>query len=444
MRGGAAWPRAPASARWPPACGGDVEPLRHAARGGAEGRVPGERAVVATRPRSPRASGSRATAGCSASAPPPPPTSRSSPATDRGAVLLRQRFGGISAGRDGLIAVGVRTAGSRTSPPRWRPTRDHRLPRHGRRRRGPRRGLQRADRRRDAVRRPHAARLDRARRRPARPPGAGAAGRGADAEGRRPPGVGDDAARRRPWPPPRLSTPRPARYWSARASSTTWPTTRPGRSSPTPAPELLLHRHAPALVLARDDELPARARQPGLAPVGRRRPRQAPDVHHPGQQLRRRPQLGRATTRSPLGTEPATPRLDREYTYPWTNQWNRERCNPTTTFTSAERNDIDAARANLFVMHNRMHDWSYGLGFTETRVEHAGVQLRPRRARERPRAGQRPGRRRSGSAPRRRRETTPTRSPRTTACCRSRTCTCGSRSRPPSTRRAWTATTTCR
>ncbi len=39
-------------------------------------------------------------------------------------------------------------------------------------------------------------------------------------------------------------------------------------------------------------------------------------------------------------------------------------CNPTT-FASAARNDIDAARANLFAMHNRMHDWSYGLGFTE-------------------------------------------------------------------------------
>ena len=38
---------------------------------------------------------------------------------------------------------------------------------------------------------------------------------------------------------------------------------------------------------------------------------------------------------------------------------------PDTTFTSAERNDIDAARANLFAGHNRMHDWSYHLGFTE-------------------------------------------------------------------------------
>jgi extracellular elastinolytic metalloproteinase len=55
----------------------------------------------------------------------------------------------------------------------------------------------------------------------------------------------------------------------------------------------------------------------------------------------------------------------RDYVYPWTNQWHEERCNPAV-FTSPELNDIDAARANLHAMHNRMHDWSYVLGFTET------------------------------------------------------------------------------
>ncbi|HWS35552.1 MAG TPA: M36 family metallopeptidase, partial [Actinoplanes sp.] len=65
-----------------------------------------------------------------------------------------------------------------------------------------------------------------------------------------------------------------------------------------------------------------------------------------------------------VGTELATPSATRDYTYPWTNQWHREKCAPTT-FDSAARNDIDAARANLFVQHNRMHDWSYQLGFTE-------------------------------------------------------------------------------
>jgi hypothetical protein len=66
-----------------------------------------------------------------------------------------------------------------------------------------------------------------------------------------------------------------------------------------------------------------------------------------------------------VGTETATASPTREYTYPWTNQWLNEKCNPDTTFTSPQRNDIDAARANLFAMHNRMHDWSYHLGFTE-------------------------------------------------------------------------------
>jgi extracellular elastinolytic metalloproteinase len=55
----------------------------------------------------------------------------------------------------------------------------------------------------------------------------------------------------------------------------------------------------------------------------------------------------------------------RDYVYPWTNQWYEARCNPSV-FASLQLNDIDAARANLHAMHNRMHDWSYHLGFTET------------------------------------------------------------------------------
>ena len=66
-----------------------------------------------------------------------------------------------------------------------------------------------------------------------------------------------------------------------------------------------------------------------------------------------------------VGTETATARPDRNYNYDWTNQWYEQRCNPGTTFMSPQRNDIDAARANLFAMHNQMHDWSYHLGFTE-------------------------------------------------------------------------------
>lgn len=61
----------------------------------------------------------------------------------------------------------------------------------------------------------------------------------------------------------------------------------------------------------------------------------------------------------------ATPSPERTYVYPWTNSWQANKCNPST-YTNATRNDIDAATANLFAMHNRMHDWSYRLGFTET------------------------------------------------------------------------------
>ena len=55
----------------------------------------------------------------------------------------------------------------------------------------------------------------------------------------------------------------------------------------------------------------------------------------------------------------------RDFAFPWTNQWLEEGCNPGA-FDSPTRNDIDAAASNLFAMHNRMHDWSYRLGFTET------------------------------------------------------------------------------
>jgi hypothetical protein len=61
----------------------------------------------------------------------------------------------------------------------------------------------------------------------------------------------------------------------------------------------------------------------------------------------------------------ATPRPDRDYTYPWTNQWHTSKCSPAA-FDSPQRVDIDAADANLQAMHNRMHDFAYNLGFTES------------------------------------------------------------------------------
>jgi uncharacterized repeat protein (TIGR01451 family) len=58
----------------------------------------------------------------------------------------------------------------------------------------------------------------------------------------------------------------------------------------------------------------------------------------------------------------------RNYDFPWTNSWKRNDCSQTAFSPDpvvGNRNDIDAATTNLFAMHNRMHDWSYFLGFTE-------------------------------------------------------------------------------
>ena len=56
----------------------------------------------------------------------------------------------------------------------------------------------------------------------------------------------------------------------------------------------------------------------------------------------------------------------RDYSFPWTNDWNnaavpagRRRRRRAPIYDDA------AATVNLFVMHNRMHDFSYFLGFTE-------------------------------------------------------------------------------
>jgi hypothetical protein len=58
------------------------------------------------------------------------------------------------------------------------------------------------------------------------------------------------------------------------------------------------------------------------------------------------------------------PSPNRKYYFPWTNQWYTSKCNPAN-FVSPSRNDIDASIINLFDGHNRMHDFSYGLGFRE-------------------------------------------------------------------------------
>jgi extracellular elastinolytic metalloproteinase len=64
----------------------------------------------------------------------------------------------------------------------------------------------------------------------------------------------------------------------------------------------------------------------------------------------------------PFGHQPFA--ADRNYSYPWTNAWYESGCNPNQLQPHGG-NDISASVANLFAMHNRMHDWSYNLGFTE-------------------------------------------------------------------------------
>ncbi|WP_148612733.1 M36 family metallopeptidase [Nocardioides rubriscoriae] len=52
-----------------------------------------------------------------------------------------------------------------------------------------------------------------------------------------------------------------------------------------------------------------------------------------------------------------------DYRQTFTDAWNNSRCNPAELVPGG--NDINFSVANLFVVHNRMHDWSYYLGFTE-------------------------------------------------------------------------------
>ncbi len=53
----------------------------------------------------------------------------------------------------------------------------------------------------------------------------------------------------------------------------------------------------------------------------------------------------------------------RSYTGEFTDAWNNDRCSQSTLTPGG--NDIDFVTGNLFVSHNRMHDYAYYLGFNE-------------------------------------------------------------------------------
>lgn len=69
-----------------------------------------------------------------------------------------------------------------------------------------------------------------------------------------------------------------------------------------------------------------------------------------------------------LAQAPLSP--TREYTKEFTDAWNNSRCDVANLVPGG--NDIEASVGNLFVAHNRMHDYSYYLGFTE---ENYNLQL---------------------------------------------------------------------
>ncbi|MGW7483840.1 M36 family metallopeptidase [Nonomuraea muscovyensis] len=66
-----------------------------------------------------------------------------------------------------------------------------------------------------------------------------------------------------------------------------------------------------------------------------------------------------------VGTRSNVLTPSRDYAYPWRNIWHTSKCDPAT-FDQEGEADLEAAITNLHAMHNRMHDWSYRLGFTET------------------------------------------------------------------------------
>lgn len=61
---------------------------------------------------------------------------------------------------------------------------------------------------------------------------------------------------------------------------------------------------------------------------------------------------------------------ERHYTAEFEDHWNNSRCDTAQLVPGG--NDIDASVGNLFAAHNRMHDYSYYLGFTE---ENYNMQL---------------------------------------------------------------------
>jgi hypothetical protein len=82
---------------------------------------------------------------------------------------------------------------------------------------------------------------------------------------------------------------------------------------------------------------------------------------------------GNAARTAEARTSPLTPgafgfmpvSATRQYRYPFADQWQQTKCDPTALAVPSQGADISAAVTNLFAGHNRFHDYAYHLGFTE-------------------------------------------------------------------------------
>ena len=188
--------------------------------------------------------------------------------------------------------------------------------------------------------------------------------------------------------------PRRAACSSARTSSTTWPTTRSGRrsrnrrrsnysSTDTRVRWCCRRRRAATRSSA---TRPRRCRGTSTRATGARPSRRSGNnafaVHN-----------WDSNDPFTVGTEPATPRPDRDYDYTWTNQWYDAALQPgdVVHLAAAQRH---RRRPGEPVRHAQPHArLVVPPGLHRGDVEHAGRSTSARRAGRRPRAGQRPGRR---------------------------------------------------
>ena len=265
-------------------------------------------------------------------------------------VTLRQRFGDLPAGPDGLVTVAV--AGGTVLSVSSSLARDTGAPAPATRTAEQAYAAALADARltAGAVGQPHASA------RSPCPPRGRAAGRVRGDRDRR------GHRRTRPRSPPTW-TAAPAACWSARTSSTSTRTTRAGRSSRPP-------RRATS----------APGRTPGCAGAATRRPAaRRPSVTRPpaSRGTSTRPPARRPSPRAATRPTPCCPGARGTPAVPGHAQPGPQlrvpvhrpvapgpgatrRCSPPPSATTWTRRS-----ANLFAMHNRMHDWSYQLGFTE-------------------------------------------------------------------------------